>query len=393
VFLANMSHEIRTPLTAILGYADLLPEMIDLENQDEEVREGLRSIATNGHRLLEVIGDILDLTDDQSRLAQPSLTRQPIELRTVLDSVASAYGVRAKAKGLTLSIVWSPATPTRIWSDAHRLRQILMKLVDNAIKFTNHGQIVIETRLQDGALEISVQDTGIGIPDEFCRRLFQPFLQADGSTTRQHQGMGLGLVLARQFAEAIGGRVNVVSRSGSGSKFSLTLPMPVGDEAADCRSVSTSTLPSVDAETLGHSARNVNSEDSLTGLHLLIADDIEANRRFLGFAAEKSGATVEAAADGSDAVERVRAATSRGRPHDVVLMDLHMPVLNGIEAIRQLRADGYEGVVIALTADAQLATRQKCLEAGSDETLTKPISRADLVRHCRELLSRERANA
>lgn len=393
VFLANMSHEIRTPLTAILGYADLLPEMIDLENQDEEVCEGLQSIATNGHRLLEVIGDILDLTDDQSKLGQPSLSRQQLDLRTIVDSVVNAYSGRAKEKNLKLSVVWSPDTPARIVSDAHRLRQILMKLVDNAIKFTNHGQIVIETRLHESALEISIQDTGIGIPDEFCRRLFQPFLQADGSSTRQYQGMGLGLVLARQFAEALGGRVHVVSRSGAGSKFILTLPVSAGADTGDCRSVSSSTLPAVGSAVPDHAARDFHSEESLSGLHILIADDIEANRRFLGFAAEKSGATVEAAADGCEAIERVRTATSRGRPPDVVLMDLHMPVLNGIEAIRQLRENGYNGAIIALSADAQLATRQKCFQAGADETLTKPISRADLVRHCRELLSRERADA
>lgn len=393
VFLANMSHEIRTPLTAILGYADLLPEMIDLENQDEEVREGLQSIATNGHRLLEVIGDILDLTDDQSKLGQPSLSRQQLDLRTILDSVASAYRVRAQEKNLKLSVVWSPDTPARIISDGHRLRQILMKLVDNAIKFTNHGEIVIETGLHDNTLEIAVQDTGIGIPAEFCRRLFQPFLQADGSTTRQHQGMGLGLVLARQFAEAIGGRVNVVSRSGAGSKFILTLPVRVGGETGDSRSVNSSTLPAIGSGAHGHAARDVQSEESLSGLHILIADDIEANRRFLGFAAEKSGATVATATDGRDAVERVQFAASQERPYDVIFMDLHMPVLNGIEAIRQLRENGYGGAIIALSADAQLATRQKCLEAGADETLTKPISRADLVRHCRELLNRVRVNA
>jgi PAS domain S-box-containing protein len=366
-FLTNMSHEIRTPLTAILGYADIIAD-----NSDPQlVHEAAETIKRNGQHLLQLISDILDLSKIEVARLEPSLTG--CDPRHIVDEVAALMRVRMDAKGLGLSVEHAASVPSAMHTDPLRLRQILINLVGNAAKFTETGGVRIVTRLVDEEtespkLKIDVIDTGIGLEPAQIGMLFRPFTQLDGSTRRKFGGSGLGLAISKRLALMLGGDIAVTSRPGVGSTFSLTVdtgPLeatPAFDTPID--SVPVASLPAV--------------PDRLD-CRLLLAEDGPDNQRLVSFVLRKKGADVTVAENGQIAVDFALAARAAGKPFDLILMDMQMPLLDGYEAARRLRKAGFTGPIIALTAHAMPGDRQRCLDAGCDDYISKPIVPAQLV--------------
>ena len=366
-FLANMSHEIRTPMTAILGYADLMSE----GNIGPVTREHVAVIKRNGEHLLELINDILDLAKVEAGKLQIEPVRcSPFEL---LANVASLMRVRAAAKSLKLEADMAGPLPETILTDPLRLRQVLVNLVGNAIKFTDRGEVRIVLRLAEDrgrpCLRIDVTDTGIGMNEEQIGRLFKAFSQVDNSSTRRFGGTGLGLCISKRLVEALGGQIEVHSTPGKGSTFSLAIdpgPLEGVRMIENAREGLREAAPTTTVATAGK-----------IELHcrVLLAEDGPDNQRLIAFLLKKAGAEVTLAENGQLACDEVLAARARGGPFDVILMDMQMPVMDGYEATRRLRTEGYTGPIIALTAHAMATDRQKCLAAGCDEFATKPIDR------------------
>ena len=285
--------------------------------------------------------------------------------------------VRARAKGLTLRIEYEGPIPHRIQSDPTRLRQILINLTGNAIKFSEIGNICLVARLLDAEsdeprMQFDIVDRGIGMTEEQIGKLFQPFVQADTSTTRKFGGTGLGLTISKRFAEILGGSIHVHSAPGEGSTFSVT--------------VSTGPLEGVkmvDNPTEVEAAVNQDAKpgggDARLDCRVLLAEDGPDNQRLITFILKKAGADVTVAENGRIALDLALAARDEGSPFDVIVMDMQMPVMDGYEATRRLRQEGLTGPIIALTAHAMSHDRQKCLDAGCDEYVTKPIDRKKLI--------------
>jgi signal transduction histidine kinase len=366
-FLANVSHEIRTPLTAILGYADVLLEQDDPSDQRMDC---VRTIRRHGDNLLQIINDILDLSKiDAGRLTIEQISFSP---HAMAHDVISLMDVRAKQAGIGLVAETVGPIPAAIRGDPTRLRQILVNLVGNAIKFTKAGQVRVVTRLtrtgDEGTIEFAVHDTGIGIEPDALSRLFQPFTQANESTTRQFGGTGLGLAISRKLAQALGGDVTVESRPGKGSIFRATVrtgpltdaPMiEPGDPAVAATATAVAGTPVFDRQLVGR---------------VLLVEDCLDNQRLIRHFLTTAGLDVDTAADGLSAIEK--AATNT---YDVILMDMSMPGIDGYEATRRLRAAGYDRPIVALTAHAMSTDRRECLDAGCDEHATKPIDRVTLL--------------
>lgn len=376
-FLANMSHELRTPLTAILGYSDLLYEEGDLSRAPRSRLEMIDSIRVNGQHLLLIIEDILDLSKiEAGKMLIEALPCQPA---AILDESRRLLELRAQTKGLEFEIRAIGPLPSTFISDPKRIRQILLNLVGNAIKFTEQGRITLEMSATPGPrarLQFVVTDTGIGITPEQLGQLFQPFGQADASTTRRFGGTGLGLSISRRLAELLKGDITVESEPGRGSKFTVTILADVPEDAVWQRiDLSTS---SVEVELPPVAPSNT----ILQGARILVVDDVEPNRRLIDFLLKKVGCIVETVTDGQEALDAIAAAETGQHPFDIVLMDMQMPNLNGYEATRRLRAMGYRGSIIAMTAAALSEDREDCLAAGCDDYLTKPIDRTSLIEVC-----------
>jgi PAS domain S-box-containing protein len=358
-FLANMSHEIRTPLGAILGFTDLLSEN---SITDEKRKEYLKVIRRNGRNLSELIGDILDLSKIEAGCLE--LESQSISINDLIESVMTLLKTKADDKKLDLVVRRVGSIPRNIKTDPLRLRQILLNIIGNAIKFTNAGSITVtieSSHTPDGKdrnLFFTVKDTGRGISEEETLRLFQPFTQADSSTTRKYGGTGLGLALSQKLARALGGDL-ILSDSvrGLGSTFVISIPL-VPDYTE------TVSLPSEPKVT----PKNSRSQP-LQGLRVLLAEDSPDNQFLIRQILAKSGIFLEVADDGAAAVEM---ATQDN--YDLVLMDMQMPKLDGYEATRELRKRGLDLPIIALTAHAMRQDREKCLAAGCSEYLSKPIN-------------------
>ncbi|MFO0899117.1 MAG: ATP-binding protein [Pirellulales bacterium] len=374
-FLANMSHEIRTPMTAILGFADLLRD----ECHDRPLAmQSLDVIRRNGEHLLEVINDVLDLSKIESgRMLVEKIECSPAD---VVNEVHSLLQLRAGEKGLTFEVRLDPALPPQVRTDPTRLRQILLNLASNAIKFTFRGGVVLAARLVPGKqpeLEFSVKDTGIGLTDEQLAGLFKPFTQADASTTRNFGGTGLGLTISQRLARLLGGALTVESQPGVGSEFRLLLegeklmlepdfnphhsPAQAEDTPADVgvAAPATSPLPA--------------------GCRVLLAEDGPDNQRLFSLILRRAGALVTVVENGRAAVDAAMAALHGGRPFQVILMDMQMPQLDGYEATRLLRSRGYRLPIVALTAHAMRAEQDKCRAAGCDEFAAKPIHKEELL--------------
>jgi len=367
-FLANMSHELRTPMTAILGFADVLADSV----QQPEQRDAVNTIKRNGAHLLELVNDILDLSKIEAGKFQ--MERIRAGTLSIIADVASLMRVRAAAKGLPLDVEYRGPIPETIQTDPTRLRQILINLIGNAIKFTEVGRVrlVVQADLVARAprLRIDVVDTGLGMTAEQVARLFQPFTQADASTTRRFGGTGLGLSISKRFAEMLDGDLRVESSLRSGSTF--TLEIAVGDLAG----VRLLTGPFEADSSHAHDTRE---QDVTISGRVLMAEDGPDNQRLISFVLRRAGAEVTVVDNGQAAVDLALAAQAEGRPFACILMDMQMPVMDGYEATRHLRAAGYAGPIIALTAHAMSGDEQKCLAAGCTDYTAKPIQRYNLL--------------
>ncbi len=367
-FLANMSHEIRTPLNGILGFTELLIRNADQGNEAER-RDYIRTIRSSGKHLLELINDILDLSKIEAGQMQVELTACPPH--QLIAEVVSVLRARAQEKGITLDYRWASEIPDTIQTDPYRLRQLLMNLVGNAVKFTAKGSVHIVSQLvkQGDAprLVIEVRDSGIGISNEHLESIFQPFVQADNSVTRQFGGTGLGLAISRNICESLGGSLTVQSELGHGSTFTAILPtgdlsgVHLGDRPAN-----------------HHSGDIIDTREgsvNLAGVRVLLADDGDTNRKLIQLFLSRQGAEVTAVENGELAV-----AATMSQEFDVILMDMQMPVMDGYAATRKLRDGGYAKPIIALTAHAMLGDRKKCEESGCSGYVSKPVNVDELVR-------------
>jgi signal transduction histidine kinase/AmiR/NasT family two-component response regulator len=373
-FLANMSHEIRTPMTAILGYAEnlLAPELVELDRID-----AVQTIRRNGEHLLTILNDILDLSKiEAGKLHVERIACSPAQ---VVADVKTLMQDPAKQKALAFEVAYQGPIPKVIQSDPTRLRQILINLVGNAIKFTTRGAVRLIVSMARGETEpmlaFEVTDSGIGMSADEVARLFRPFSQADSSTTRKFGGTGLGLAISRRLVERLGGRITVESRPGEGSTFRVLVATGMDDklELVD--------HPDVTARDESVSAAQASNEDlaSLAGRRVLVAEDAPDNQRLICIILKKAGVEVSLAENGRVARDAAMESLTSGKPFDVVLMDMQMPELDGYEATQQLRAGGYTGPIVALTAHAVGPQCERCREVGCDAYATKPISRAALL--------------
>jgi signal transduction histidine kinase/HPt (histidine-containing phosphotransfer) domain-containing protein/ActR/RegA family two-component response regulator len=368
-FLANMSHEIRTPLTAVLGYADLLlaPNLPPSERV-----EHVLTIRRNGEHLLSVLNDILDISKIEA--GHMELERVPCSPSRVLLDVVSLMRARAAEKGLFFEARFITPVPRRIQSDPTRLHQIIVNLVGNAIKFTSAGMVRVLVSCIDPdsdapRLTFEVVDTGVGMSPEQSERIFQPFVQADTSTTRRFGGTGLGLVISRRLAQMLGGDLNVESALQRGSTFTLTITTgPLAGVAMRER-----LEESVRPRTANSSAPERRAR--LSG-RVLLAEDGRDNQVLISTLLRRAGLDVTVVENGRRAVSATLDAARDGSPFDVIFMDMQMPELDGYGATSQLRHRGYPGAVVALTAHAMAGDRERCLAAGCTDYLTKPL-RAD----------------
>ena len=378
LFLANMSHEIRTPLNGILGFADILASD-SYEISEEERCEFLEGIRTSGRHLLGLINDILDI----SKIEAQQLKIEPVECspHELLGEVVSIMRPQAVEKGLELRYEWLGSSPPTIATDPTRLRQTLVNLVGNAIKFTSEGYVSIVARITESAdrrwqLCIDVSDTGIGISPEKQETIFEAFSQADNSITRRFGGTGLGLTISRRLAQAMGGDLTVTSEPGKGSTFHLHVDAgPAHSDLANSQEATPEVVRSAWCDGLC-------AASSLPPIRVLLVEDGHLNRRLITTVLEHAGAvTVDAASNGAVGVERAMEAA-----YDVILMDMQMPVLNGYEATRRLRNAGCTAPILALTAHAMAGDREKCLSAGCDDYLSKPIDIDELLEKVRSLV-------
>jgi PAS domain S-box-containing protein len=383
-FLANMSHEIRTPMTAILGFTELVENNIECCttcpkhqtcNTRVQNKQNIQIVQRNGEHLLGLINDILDLSKiEASKMNVERVECHPIG---IVEEVLSLMRVRAIGKGLTLEASYELPLPERIWSDPTRVRQVLVNLIGNAIKFTSEGRVEVTVRHRPAAegqaqLELEVRDTGIGMTAEQIAGLFRPFAQADESTTRRFGGTGLGLAISRKLAQAMGGDVKVESRLGEGSVFTLV----VAAQAVDSSEV-VNNLSEIPARTIGQP--NDSSIQS-SGVHgrVLLAEDGQDNQTLISTILHKAGAEVDIVVNGCQAVEAVESAQRARRPYDIILMDMQMPEMDGYQAASKLRRMGIHTPIVALTAHAMASDRQKCLDSGCSEYVAKPIQRQAL---------------
>ena len=383
-FLANMSHEIRTPMTAILGYAEL---MLAPDQPLAERMDCIHTIRRNGEHLLEIINDILDLSKiEAGKMTMEQIPCAPWEL---LADVEALMRIRTQRKGLTLEVMSAGPLPAQIVTDPTRLRQILINLLGNSIKFTDRGGIQLIARVLGAEsnhpkLEFAVRDTGIGMTPEQAARLFRPFTQADSSTTRKFGGTGLGLTISQRFAQMLGGEICVESSWGEGSTFRVTVA------TGSLANVPFVDRNSHDAAEVESAAPAANARQARIEARILLAEDGPDNQRLISHVLRKVGAQVEVADNGRSAVQLALEAARVGQPFDLVLMDIQMPILDGYGATRELREAGYTGSIVALTAHAMNGDREKCLEVGCNDYATKPIDRARLLATVAEQVDRQR---
>jgi signal transduction histidine kinase/ActR/RegA family two-component response regulator len=377
-FLANMSHEIRTPMTAILGYADLIGggcvRRCAFGNQEADGH--LETIRRNGRHLLQVINDILDVS--KIEVGQLSVERAACDPMVVLEEVTALMQMRAAEKQLGLTAGVETPIPATIETDALRLRQVLLNLVGNAIKFTEQGSVRVTVALDAGEaaeprLVFAVRDTGIGMTPAELARVFAPFSQVDNSSSRKFGGTGLGLTISKRLTGLLGGDLTAESTLGVGSCFRATVATGPIDRTA---------LVTADAKwrngRLPVAAPTAQPVTEGLAARVLLVEDGPDNRRLISAILEKAGARVSCAENGLEGAEAALAGD--GRTFDVVLMDMQMPVLDGYAATRRMRAAGYRRPIVALTAHAMADDRQKCLDAGCDDFLTKPLDRQRLLR-------------
>lgn len=365
-FLANMSHEIRTPLGAVIGFSELLASG---EMNPSERTNTAEIIKRNGHLLSTIINDILDLSKVEA--GKLSIERVNVPLLDLINEVAALLNLEASAKGVKLTVTSSGVIPTSIKTDPTRLKQILLNIVGNAIKFTQKGSVDLKVQIMStdpSKLAFTVQDTGTGIAPEQAARLFSPFTQADVTTTRRFGGTGLGLVLSKKLANALGGDVVLESSTlGQGSTFIVCIEHGQSQEVL---------FEGVENTSMPASVTNISSRKKtlLPHLKVLVVDDSPENLTLIETILRLAGAQVETASTGREGIEKAK----KGN-FNLILMDLQMPEMDGNEATKELRRQGFVTPIIALTAHAMKEERQRCLENGFNDHLTKPIDRESLI--------------
>lgn len=358
-FLANMSHELRTPLTTILGYASLLEEEDELNNEQSSA---LHEIVGSAQHLLALISDVLDVSKIEA--GHLEVETLPCDLSAIARRVTEGMRPAASEKGISLELTCDEDLPRTVLSDPIRIRQITDNLVSNAVKFTSTGGVHVRvSSSREGvaagrvAVRISVEDSGVGVKPDELDRLFSPFQQADSSTTRRFGGTGLGLSISRHLARLMGGDVQASSVAGQGSTFTLTMEV---DEIA---------LPAAAAGPKG-------GRQAYSG-RVLVVEDNAINQKVLGKLLERRGLEVEVAGDGREGQDMAERAEA---PYDLILMDMHMPVQDGYTTTRMLKENGHPAPVVALTASAMAEDRRRCLDAGCDDYLSKPVDTVALDR-------------
>jgi two-component system, sensor histidine kinase len=372
VFLANISHEIRTPFHGLMGMLSLLRESGLTGRQNDY----LRTATESADHLLAILNDILDMSQLES--GRVTLAPAPLELRALLRDVEALMRPQASAKQLALHIEADPDVPERILADATRVKQVVFNLLSNAIKFSEAGAVVLEVHRRADAsgqvgLEFVVTDTGIGMDEATQANLFKRFVQGDSSRSRRHGGTGLGLEISRNLARLMGGDITVRSKPGEGSRFTFSLPL------VEARDPAAGAVGAADRPT-----------PAARALEVLVAEDHPVNREYMAALLENMGHHAHFSANGEEAVQ-----AAREHRFDIILMDLHMPVLDGVGATRAIRTlpDAATATVpiVALTADAFPETRERCLVAGMNDFLTKPVSPQKLATSLRRLFGADAA--
>ena len=391
-FLANMSHEIRTPMNALLGYVDL---MCDPTAGLEDRQNYGRTVRRSGEHLLVILNDLLDVSRiEASRIVINNADMNPFE---VVHEVACLMRSEAGEHDLEINFEVQGEIPMVIESDMVRMRQILINMIGNAIKFTEKGEIKLVLRLDNNFasdhryLCVDVIDTGIGIEPDKLKNIFEPFQQADSSSTRVHGGTGLGLTISKNLAVLLGGSLEASSELGIGSTF--TLQLYAGELGRALLKSYTPKDCSLDVLPSGLKQEVQQMEDVLLEGRVLIVEDVKLNRVLLGAMLRRCGATVEMACDGKEGSELALKEHAAGNPYDLILMDMQMPVMDGYDATGHLRKQGYVGPIVALTAHAMGDDRDKCIAAGCDDYATKPIDKLRLLNICRDQITLDRSAA